>query len=115
MTLADRIIRRLRKPITNHDTAEIPATAREEVEAILAARGPLALHEIVRWNRDERSVGLGKVWPPEALEAGLADLLTSEEVVTTGFTQDPAGEYVGLFALTPPPGTPMLGDTDGSE
>lgn len=105
----NRILGRLRKPITDADTADVPATARDEVEVILGSSGPLALHEIIAQNTHDHRTGLARLWSPEALEAGLAGLLTDDEVVTIGATTDPAGEHVAIFAVAPDDDTELWG------
>lgn len=99
VSAVNRIINRLRRPITEADTASIPATARDEVEAILAGHGPLALHEIIAWNHGDTEHGLGHVWSAEALEEGLGALLTTGAVTAMGFTFH-EGAAVGIFTLT---------------
>ena len=54
------ILGRLRKPITDQDTADVPGTARDEVEVILGSSGPLALHEIIAHNGADHRAGLAR-------------------------------------------------------
>ena len=83
----ERIIARMRKPITYADTATLPATARDEVEAILAAVGPLTLDEIVVQNEHDHAMRLARLWGKERLREGLTGLSADHAVRIFGWTR----------------------------